>query len=100
MPGMEPLFTLRRGKSHFVTMRNQTRWWHPIASARFSFRVLTRNGAPVANHEWADTVLVAPEETVEIAFVADNPGDWMFHCHVTDHQMTGLMTVLRVADHP
>jgi len=35
--------------------------------------------------------------TVEVAFVADNPGDWMLHCHVIDHQMTGMMTVLRVA---
>jgi FtsP/CotA-like multicopper oxidase with cupredoxin domain len=42
-------------------------------------------------------VLVPPQESVEIAFVADNPGDWMLHCHVTDHQTSGMMTVLRVA---
>jgi FtsP/CotA-like multicopper oxidase with cupredoxin domain len=44
-----------------------------------------------------DTVPIAPKETVEIAFVADNPGDWMLHCHVADHQVSGMMTVLRVA---
>lgn len=32
-----------------------------------------------------------------LAFVADNPGDWMLHCHVMDHQTAGLMTVLRIA---
>ena len=37
------------------------------------------------------------KDVVEVAFVADNPGDWMLHCHVMDHQMAGLMTVLRVA---
>ena len=42
-------------------------------------------------------VLVPPRETVEVAFVADNPGDWMLHCHVTDHQVSGLMTLIRVA---
>jgi FtsP/CotA-like multicopper oxidase with cupredoxin domain len=30
------------------------------------------------------------------AFVADNPGDWMFHCHILGHQGGGLMSVIRV----
>jgi FtsP/CotA-like multicopper oxidase with cupredoxin domain len=34
---------------------------------------------------------------VEIAFKADNPGDWMFHCHTLEHQMAGLMGFIRVA---
>ena len=33
----------------------------------------------------------------EIAFVADNPGDWMLHCHVLEHQATGMMATFRVA---
>jgi hypothetical protein len=49
-----------------------------------SLCVLTRNGIPV-RHTWHDTLLVEPNETVAIAFVADNPGDWMLHCHATDH---------------
>jgi FtsP/CotA-like multicopper oxidase with cupredoxin domain len=94
--GMKPLFALEREGSHLITIRNQTRWWHPMHLHGFSFRVLTRNGSSVPHNQWADTVLLAPEDAVEIAFVADNPGDWMLHCHVTDHQMAGLMTVLRV----
>lgn len=94
---MPPLITLKQGRSHFITMRNQTAWWHPMHLHGFSFRVLSRNGGPVPHNQWADTVLLAPKDTVDIAFVADNPGDWMFHCHVTDHQAAGLMTVLRVA---
>jgi len=42
-------------------------------------------------------VLVAPREVVEGAYVADNPSDWMLHCHVMHHQTAGLMTVLRIA---
>ncbi len=94
---MPPLVTLKQGRSHFITMRNETAWWHPMHLHGFSFRVLNRNGAPVPHNQWADTVLLAPKDTVDIAFVADNPGDWMLHCHVTDHQTAGLMTVLRVA---
>ena len=32
------------------------------------------------------------EETVDIAFVADNPGDWAFHCHIIEHQKTGFLS--------
>ena len=93
---MPPLLTLKRGRSYVLALRNETAWWHPMHLHGHSFRVLSRDGASVPHRQWADTVLVAPRETVEIAFVADNPGDWMLHCHVMDHQMTGLMTVLRV----
>lgn len=37
-----------------------------------------------------------PDEKVEIAFVADNPGGWMIHCHILEHMQTGLMGVIRV----
>ena len=94
--GMPPLFTLKRGQTSLITMRNETAWWHPMHVHGFSMKVLTRNGAPVPHRQWQDTVLMAPKDIVECAFVADNPGDWMLHCHIIDHQMTGLMTVFRV----
>jgi|SRR6185437_11122729 len=95
--GMTPLLTLKLGRSYVLTMRNETAWWHPMHLHGHSFRVLSRNGSSVPHHEWADTVLVPPKETVDVAFVADNPGDWMLHCHITDHQVSGMMAVLRVA---
>ncbi len=94
---MKPSLTFGRGRSVVLTLRNQTAWWHPMHLHGHSFRVLTRNGAATPHRQWRDTVLMAPKDVVEIAFVADNPGDWMLHCHVMDHQMTGLMTVLRVS---
>jgi FtsP/CotA-like multicopper oxidase with cupredoxin domain len=94
---MQPLLTLKRDRSHILTLRNETAWWHPMHLHGHSFLVVSRNGIPNPRREWSDTVLVPPKEAVDIAFVADNPGNWMLHCHVMDHQMTGLMTVLRVA---
>lgn len=95
--GMEPALTIQRGRSVVLVLRNDTAWWHPMHLHGHSFRVLSRNGAPVPHRQWQDTVLMAPKDTVEVAFVADNPGDWMLHCHVMDHQMAGMMTVLRVS---
>jgi FtsP/CotA-like multicopper oxidase with cupredoxin domain len=46
---------------------------------------------------WSDTVLLDPRTRAEIAFVADNPGDWMLHCHVLEHQASGMMALVRVA---
>ena len=93
---MPPLLTLQNGRSYLLTLRNDTAWWHPMHLHGHSFRVISRNGVSVPHRQWADTVLIPPKETVDIAFVADNPGDWMLHCHVTDHQVSGMMTVLRI----
>jgi FtsP/CotA-like multicopper oxidase with cupredoxin domain len=97
-PGMAPVATLQFGRSYILRLRNETAWWHPMHLHGHSFRVLSRNGAPVPHKQWGDTVLVAPRETVDVAFVADNPGDWMLHCHITDHQVAGLMAIVRIGD--
>ncbi|MGE0853753.1 MAG: multicopper oxidase family protein [Hyphomicrobiaceae bacterium] len=93
---MDPMLTLTRGRSYVLAMVNETAWWHPMHLHGHAFRVISRNGTPTRYREWQDTVLVAPRESVEIAFVADNPGDWMFHCHILEHQESGMMGVIRV----
>lgn len=94
---MEPMLTLKRGRSYVLAMNNETAWWHPMHLHGHSFRVISRNGVPTKRREWRDTVLMMPREKVEIAFLADNPGDWMFHCHILEHQESGMMGVIRVA---
>ncbi len=42
-------------------------------------------------------MLVDPEESVEVAFVADSPGDWLFHCHILEHMEAGMFAALRMA---
>jgi FtsP/CotA-like multicopper oxidase with cupredoxin domain len=93
----EPVLTLDRSKSYVLAIDNQTAWHHPIHLHGHSFRVITRSGRPTKYREWCDTFLMAPKERAEIAFVADNAGDWMFHCHILDHQEAGMMSVIRVA---
>jgi FtsP/CotA-like multicopper oxidase with cupredoxin domain len=94
---MEPFLTLHRGRSYVLAMHNHTAWHHPMHLHGHVFRVIARAGLPTRYQERQDTVLMAPHESVEIAFVADNPGDWMFHCHILEHQATGMMGVIRVA---
>lgn len=94
---MAPMITLSRGRSCVLAVRNETAWHHPIHLHGHSFRVIKRNGQPTRDREWLDTVLIPPRESADVAFVADNPGDWMFHCHILDHQDSGMMAVIRVA---
>jgi FtsP/CotA-like multicopper oxidase with cupredoxin domain len=94
---LDPFLTLDRGRSYVLAMHNDTAWHHPMHLHGHAFRVIARDGQPTRYREWQDTVLMAPRERVEIAFVADNPGDWMFHCHILEHQAAGMMGVVRVA---
>jgi FtsP/CotA-like multicopper oxidase with cupredoxin domain len=94
--GMSPLFRIDRGRTCVLDFNNDTAWWHPMHLHGHSFNMLTRNGVAVPHDEWGDTVLVQPRERVRVAFVADNRGDWMLHCHVMEHQVGGLMTIIRV----
>jgi FtsP/CotA-like multicopper oxidase with cupredoxin domain len=93
----EPFLKLRLGRPVVLELVNDTQWHHPIHLHGHVFRVLSRDGRPTRHREWLDTVLLSPQERAEIAFVADNPGDWMFHCHVLEHQVSGMMAVIRVA---
>ena len=94
----DPLFTLTQGQSCRIIFRNDTRWHHPIHLHGHHFRVLTRNGANEPHQPLRDTLLMNPQDTVEVAFVAEEPGDWMLHCHVAEHQAGGMMGMFRIRD--
>ncbi len=93
----EPILKLGLGRSTILDLVNDTRWPHPIHLHGHVFRVLSRDGRATPHREWRDTVLLDPDERAEIAFVADNPGGWMFHCHILEHMATGMTAVIRVA---
>jgi FtsP/CotA-like multicopper oxidase with cupredoxin domain len=91
-----PLARLERGGSYVFSLKNGTKLIHPIHIHGHTFKVLQSDQRTLPVH-YADTALLMPDETVEVAFVADNPGRWMFHCHVIEHQETGMMGYLEVA---
>ena len=91
----EPLAVLERGRTYIFEMQNRTQHRHPIHIHGHTFKVLSSNRRDLPVH-WADTVLLGPRERIEAAFVADNPGDWMFHCHIIEHQESGMMGTVRV----
>jgi FtsP/CotA-like multicopper oxidase with cupredoxin domain len=91
-----PLMTFARGEHVALEFFNTTPHPHPMHIHGHTMKILScsRLARPV---HWADTVLVMPNERVQTAFVADNPGNWMIHCHIIEHQDTGMMAWLKVA---
>ena len=90
----EPLLTASPGETVRLTMVNATAWPHAMHLHGHHFRAVASDGT---TGPLRDTLLVDREETVEIAFVADNPGDWLLHCHMPEHSVAGMKTWFRVA---
>ena len=61
------------------------------------FLVLSRDGKPEPNLVWKDTVLLRAGETVDILLDVSNPGLWMAHCHIAEHNQSGMMFSFNVA---
>ncbi|MEL6954607.1 MAG: multicopper oxidase family protein [Pseudomonadota bacterium] len=95
--GTGPLATFRLGESAVLRLRNESPNRHPIHLHGLTFRVIASNQREIRSH-WTDTALLLPEESLDIALVMDNPGDWAFHCHIIEHQKTGLAGFIRVLD--
>ncbi|WP_137929566.1 multicopper oxidase family protein [Mesorhizobium comanense] len=90
-----PLAELKLGKSYVIDMENLTPQSHPIHLHGMSFKVLsssTRQVEPLIS----DTYLIQANEKVSLGFVADNPGDWLLHCHIIEHQKSGMTSYVRV----
>lgn len=89
----EPLLVAERGQTVRVAMRNDTAFPHGMHLHGHHFREVRTDGSlgPMR-----DTLLMFADERREIAFVAHNPGDWLFHCHMLSHAASGMMTRIKV----
>ncbi len=92
----KPLFAAGRGRTVRVTMVNDTNWPHAMHFHGHHVREIERSQGSVRSDAWRDTVMLDRGETVSVAFVADNPGKWMLHCHMLEHQAGGMATWFEV----
>jgi FtsP/CotA-like multicopper oxidase with cupredoxin domain len=93
-----PMFVVAEGDVVRMRISNTSGDVHPMHLHGHHAVVLSRNGVPAtASPWWVDSLNVANGETYEIAFVADNPGIWMDHCHNLPHAAQGLVAHLAYA---
>ncbi|CAB4880818.1 unannotated protein [freshwater metagenome] len=86
-PDAAPII-VREGERLRLRIANDTMMFHPIHLHGHTFQMIGNGSAR------KDTVIVLPMSVVEIDVAADNPGQWMLHCHNTYHFETGMATVV------
>jgi len=91
--GQNRPLSVRAGDRVEVTMANDTMMSHPMHLHGHHFQVVAIDGRRLAGAV-RDTVWVPPMRQVTIAFDANNPGRWAFHCHHLYHMAAGMMTTV------
>jgi FtsP/CotA-like multicopper oxidase with cupredoxin domain len=71
---------------------------HPVHVHGQQFVVLAVDGMPNNNLVWKDTALVFPGQTMDILVKMSNTGEWMLHCHISEHLHAGMAMTFRVED--
>jgi FtsP/CotA-like multicopper oxidase with cupredoxin domain len=93
-----PMFVVSEGDVVRMTIANTSGQVHPMHLHGHHVVVLSRDGVRATGSPWwTDSLNVEDKETYEVAFVADNPGIWMDHCHNLPHAAQGLVTHLMYA---
>jgi manganese oxidase len=69
---------------------------------QFPQLVIARDGIPLDQPYWVDTLNVGPGERYTVLFQADKPGVWVWHCHILNHAetndgMIGMVTAIAVS---
>ncbi|OLF78303.1 copper oxidase [Maricaulis sp. W15] len=91
-PGTSPLVA-QRGERVRIRFGNLSAMdHHPIHLHGYAFTITETDGGviPVSARHPDTTVLVPTGSTRTVEFIADNPGDWAMHCHMTHHVMNQM----------
>lgn len=84
------MLNVSQGQRIRLRFRNQSMMFHPMHLHGHTYQVVNRDGTGPRK----DTSIVTPMQTVEVDFEADNPGQWMLHCHNAYHGEAGMMGIL------
>ncbi|WP_329563094.1 multicopper oxidase domain-containing protein [Kitasatospora sp. NBC_01266] len=77
-----PTYTAKRG--------DRVRW--RIATLGSAFHVFHLHGHRwLRNGQYVDSETIGPATTLTVEYTEDNPGDWIYHCHVADHMSGGMV---------
>ena len=91
----ERLARVERNQVVSIDVWNDSRWAHAMHFHGHHFWIQTDSGAYLSGMR--DTYLFDPGERAQLVFVADNPGLWLFHCHMLEHHAAGMGAVIEVS---
>lgn len=88
--------TWKEGELIKIRFTNESVRLHPMHLHGQFFQVLARNGVSENVPSWQDTILVNPNETVDIALAPTEVGVWPLQCHIQEHADAGMMRLNEV----
>jgi FtsP/CotA-like multicopper oxidase with cupredoxin domain len=90
-----PMYVVREGDIVVMHIENRSGEVHPMHLHGHHVVVLARNGVAASGSQWwVDSLNVLANESYDVAFVANNPGIWMDHCHNLKHAAQGMVAHL------
>ncbi len=103
-PATEPL-VLNQGEWASITYYNEGLQIHPMHLHQFPQLVYAKDGIPLDQPYYVDTLNVAPGERYTVLMRADDAGTWVWHCHILNHVertdgMFGMVTAIVVEPDP
>ena len=101
MNRIDEIVTLAEGDTEIWSIKNLSPMAHPFHAHAIQWQILDRNGVAASGTDlgWKDTVLVQPGETVNFIGRFDpavNTGDYMYHCHILEHEDAGMMGFFKI----
>jgi FtsP/CotA-like multicopper oxidase with cupredoxin domain len=94
-----PPLEIKSGNKVKFTFENKSTMDHPMHLHGHFFQILSKNGKVVSGAPiMKDTLLVGPGEKYIVAFEANNPGNWVQHCHELHHAAGGMMQEIKYID--
>ncbi len=92
-----PPITLAEGERVLVRLINAGNLPHAIHTHGHSFKIVATDGndVPEGMALLKDTVLIGPGERYDLELDGNNPGVWMFHCHMENHAANGMMSLIQ-----
>ena len=76
---------------------NDSRWQHGMHLHGHHFWVASKEFGDTPKPVLRDTYLMEPGEKADLIFIADNPGLWLFHCHMLEHHAAGMGGVIAIS---
>lgn len=89
-----PTIDVQKGEVIRVRLVNQSMLDHPMHLHGHHFQIVKKNGQKLDQPFVKDLINVKPYESYEIVFKANNPGEWLFHCHDLLHADNGMISIV------
>jgi FtsP/CotA-like multicopper oxidase with cupredoxin domain len=91
----QPLLRVKVGDIVEITLDNTTPWPHAMHLHGHHFFA---KSSQLKSEIWQDTILVERRDAESVRFVATSPGKWLLHCHMIEHQVSGMVTYVEVLE--